>query len=461
MRPLEIQQGIAAQPNRGRCLAATAERSGSVLIIVLWVTFGLVSLALYFANSMSLELRAADNRCASIQASTAIQGAVRYVTNLLATAEEPGLMPDPMNFKCEGVPVGEAQFWLLGRSDRQIATDQAVFGIADESARIDLNTATAAMLELLPRMTPELAAAIIDWRDTDSDVTSNGAEDEVYLRLNPPYHCKNAPFESVEELRMVRGMTIEILYGEDTNMNGVLDPNENDGDESPPSDNRDGRLDPGLMEYLTVHTRPGTMGADSVALIDISNASNTNLASLLTEKLGAQRANQIRARLTAAGSVTNLLQFYTASGMTSEEFTQVESQLTGPANASGGQVNVNTAPEAVLVCIPGIGTEKASSIVARRQSNPVNEASVAWVTEVLETADIQRAGPYLTGRTYQYSVDVAAVGRFGRGWQRVRFVVDTAEGTPKIVSRSDLSTLGWAVGQNVRTSLLSANTVRR
>jgi type II secretory pathway component PulK len=431
------------------------------LIIVLWVTFGLVSLALYFAHSMSMELRAADNRCASIQASAAIQGAVRYVTNLLATVDEPGMMPDPMEFKCEGVPVGEAQFWVLGRSDRQIATDQAVFGLADECAKIDLNSATASMLEMLPLMTPEIAAAIVDWRDADSDVSSNGAEDEVYLRLNPAYRCKNAPFESVEELRMVRGMTLEILYGEDTNLNGVLDPNENDGDESMPADNRDGRLDSGLMECLTVHTRPGTMGADGVALIDVSRASNTNLLSLLSEKLGAQRANQIRARLTAAGSVTNLLQFYASSGMTAEEFTQIESLITVSSAGTNGLVNVNTAPEAVLVCLPGIGTEKASSLVARRQSNPVDESSIAWVTEVLEPADIQQAGPYLTGRTYQYSVDVAAVGRYGRGWQRVRFVVDTAEGAPKIVARRDLSSLGWALGQNVRTTLLSANTVRR
>jgi hypothetical protein len=33
-----------------------------VLIIVLWIAFGLVSLALYFANSMNFELRASDNR---------------------------------------------------------------------------------------------------------------------------------------------------------------------------------------------------------------------------------------------------------------------------------------------------------------------------------------------------------------------------------------------------------------
>ena len=42
------------------------------------------------------------------------------------------------------------------------------------------------MLMALPRMTPELAGAIIDWRDTNSDVSaSGGAENDTYQRLNP------------------------------------------------------------------------------------------------------------------------------------------------------------------------------------------------------------------------------------------------------------------------------------
>ena len=39
-------------------LARRSSDSASVLIIVLWIAFGLVSLALYFADSMSFELRA-------------------------------------------------------------------------------------------------------------------------------------------------------------------------------------------------------------------------------------------------------------------------------------------------------------------------------------------------------------------------------------------------------------------
>ena len=37
------------------------------MVIVLWITLGLVSIALYFAHSMALELRASDNRASAVK----------------------------------------------------------------------------------------------------------------------------------------------------------------------------------------------------------------------------------------------------------------------------------------------------------------------------------------------------------------------------------------------------------
>src|SRR5882757_6486714 len=58
-------------------------QNGSVLIIVLWVAIGLVSIALYFANTMAYELRASDNRVSGLAADEAIEGAARYVSYVL------------------------------------------------------------------------------------------------------------------------------------------------------------------------------------------------------------------------------------------------------------------------------------------------------------------------------------------------------------------------------------------
>ena len=55
--------------------------------------------------------------------------------------------------------------------------------------------------------------SIQDWRDPDNLHRFNGAEDDYYLSLPTPYRAKNADFESLDELLLVKGMTPEILYG--------------------------------------------------------------------------------------------------------------------------------------------------------------------------------------------------------------------------------------------------------
>jgi hypothetical protein len=70
------------------------------------------------------------------------------------------------------------------------------------------------------------------------------------------------------------------------------------------------------------------------------------------------------------------------------------------------------------------------------------------------------AAPYLTGRTYQFTADVAAVGHHGRGYRRLKFVVDTSEGTFAIRYRQDLTSLGWALGRQVRENFLLAKQIR-
>jgi type II secretory pathway component PulK len=324
-----------------------------------------------------------------------------------------------------------------------------VFGLVDEASKLNLNIATTEMIQTLPRMTVELAAAVKDWRDADEDVTPGGAESETYSRLNPPYRCKNANFESIDELRLVSGAFLDILYGEDANLNGILDPNENDADVSSPSDNHDSRLDSGIFNYVTVYTRePNTR----------TNVGNVQqLAALLQQKFETPRANQILLRL-GATAARSVLEFYIRSGMTADEFSLIEGDLMNPKTE--GLINVNTASEAVLACIPGIGTDNAPTLVASRQTQAGTLNSVAWVKEVLDRNSAIQAGPYLTGRSYQFTADIAAVGHHGRGYARVKFIFDTSDGAPKILYRQDLTHLGWALGSQVRNALLLAKATR-
>lgn len=438
-------------------LTHNAFHRGSVLVLVLWITFGLIVLAVYFANSMSMELRGAANRVASVQAEHIDEGAANYVAYILSTYGTNGIMPNLTqnlpDFRTTGVPVGDCYFWLIGRSDLQTLPERPAFGLIDEASKLNLNTATLEQLESLPNMTAEFAAAIIDWRDSDSDITDSGAEDETYARLNPPRRAKNAPFETTEELRLVYGSTLQLLYGEDANLNGALDLNENDGNLSLPYDNNDGRLDPGLFEYCTVYSRQPSTRADGSPRINVANQQGRQqLPQLLSTVLSEDRANQI---VSAVGNRTfqSVLEFYAASEMTADEFALIHTDIATSTNAQVGLVNVNTASEAVLACIPGIGVDYAASLVTYRAANPTRLNSMAWVTEVLQPDSIAQCGRYLTDQTYQITADVAAVGANGRGYKRTRFVFDTSDGTPRIIYRRDLTALGWALGDDVRQEI--------
>ena len=62
----------------------------------------------------------------------------------------------------------------------------------------------------------EILDAIKDWVDKDNEVTGfGGAEDSYYQSLDRPYSCRNAPFESVDELLLVKGITPKLFYGTD------------------------------------------------------------------------------------------------------------------------------------------------------------------------------------------------------------------------------------------------------
>jgi type II secretory pathway component PulK len=142
------------------------------------------------------------------------------------------------------------------------------------------------------------------------------------------------------------------------------------------------------------------------------------------------------------------------SGMTAEEFAKISPQLTMSNGAySVGLINVNTASETVLECVPGITQSTAAQIVSTRQGQTQPVTNLSWVASILGPAASAQAGPYLTAETWQVSADVAAVGHNGRGYRRTLFVIDNSTGTPQIVFRRNLSSLGWALGSDARQAL--------
>lgn len=60
-----------------------------------------------------------------------------------------------------------------------------------------------------------VADAILDFVDSDENHRLNGAENDYYQSLEFPYTCKNQPFENIEELLLVRGVTSALYNGSD------------------------------------------------------------------------------------------------------------------------------------------------------------------------------------------------------------------------------------------------------
>jgi general secretion pathway protein K len=58
---------------------------------------------------------------------------------------------------------------------------------------------------------PSLADAVVDWLDNDDSPRVGGAESSYYEALPFPYKAKNDLFDSIDELRLVRGFTPEIF----------------------------------------------------------------------------------------------------------------------------------------------------------------------------------------------------------------------------------------------------------
>jgi type II secretory pathway component PulK len=257
---------------------------GSVLLLTLWLAAGLAAGALLAGHVVVLRYRREANRHAALCAEHAIDAGRCYVAQVLTTLASAGELPEVADYKAADIPVGECRLWLLGRS-ADAAAEEPVFALQDEGGRVNLNEPIPrTMLEALPGMTPELAGAIIDWRDADDELSSDGAEAETYLARTPPSNAKNAPFETVDELRQLNGAEAALLDGIDRNRNTLLEPWEKRLAEQRQERFRD-VPDYGLLDLLTVHSRepnpnPAAGGQALLGRVNINTASATVLACL-------------------------------------------------------------------------------------------------------------------------------------------------------------------------------------
>ncbi len=190
-----------------------ATERGVVLIALLWILTALAVIALSFSRESFVEVAAARNaRDGAIGyfaaragiANAAFQMIVRRATPRVRQLELQG-PPDPIDLGLIRGEVGEGEYSVE---------------IQDESGKINLNFVQEPQLKALmealgigPPDSDIIVDSIQDWRDPDNLRHANGAEDDYYQSLNPPYKAKNGRFDTVEELLLVRGVTRDYFYG--------------------------------------------------------------------------------------------------------------------------------------------------------------------------------------------------------------------------------------------------------
>jgi len=175
-------------------------RRGVALVTVLWVLALLALIAASFATSTRTEINLARNQVESAKAEALAEaGVYQAIVGLMA---EGGAEPWRVD--------GTVYAWRFATGEIRVA-------IRDEGGKIDLNTGRDDILRGLFRAidlglqeSDALADAILDFRDADELRHVSGAEDSDYEAAGLDHDAKDAPFEILEELQQVYGMTREI-----------------------------------------------------------------------------------------------------------------------------------------------------------------------------------------------------------------------------------------------------------
>ncbi len=431
------------------------QRKGAILIVALIIITTLFFVVLTLGTSMRVEIQAAGNASASAQAAEVEKGAEQYVIGLLNSGY--GITTPLTEDLFQQIPVGDGYFWIV----RPDYNDESLplWGLVEENAKININNTNGGTRNMLLNLLDDedTSTAVQSWRST-----SASSSDEYYLTQNPAYQAKHAPFETVEELSMVEGITHDVLYGNGTapplgQRSNILAGGMNGGGIT------DWLTQHGIYELLTVKSVEPTMAPDGSQLYRVDRSNS--LRQLLNTLGDSSRANRIMQRFNPNNLPTSLMDLARRGQMSADEIDAIADFARYPAtNGQAIRINVNAAPPAVLyslVGVNGIQSTDIDNLLASR--DPVNRPwSLGWVIDACGLGGAARLGPYITNRSYVYSADIVAFSRNGRAFKRCRIIVDASQaaaGTmPQIVYRRDITDKGCPIPQ-IQASLRSGTSV--
>ncbi|MBF0532552.1 MAG: general secretion pathway protein GspK [Candidatus Omnitrophica bacterium] len=212
-----------------------ANNSGIVLIVVLWVLAILSIFVFIVGQGAKTEISFAKYAVAKMKTRQYVWAGTFYALDQIKNYFPDGINKLPyINFseknqmkqpeEAAKIPIDTGYFQMGYRvSSDENGSDTYGQGFQDESGRININGLTLSNYHVLEQLliilgvdnhiALDIALSMMDWQDRANDTVEPGlgAEDDFYMKQPKPYHCKNLPYDSVEELFLVKGMTKKIF----------------------------------------------------------------------------------------------------------------------------------------------------------------------------------------------------------------------------------------------------------
>ncbi|HVB49742.1 MAG TPA: type II secretion system minor pseudopilin GspK [Burkholderiales bacterium] len=183
--------------------------------VAIVLAMGVVALAALAVTAMMVSqstwARQLELTADHVQAQILIQAGLDWARAVLSDDRRTSnvdYLGEPWAMRLPPVPVANGS--LAGRID----DEQGKFNLNDilQAGKVDL-TQLAHFRRLLSilALPPQLADALADWIDADSQPQpQDGAEDAYYLSLQPPYLAANRPLIDLGELALVRGFDDQV-----------------------------------------------------------------------------------------------------------------------------------------------------------------------------------------------------------------------------------------------------------
>lgn len=178
-------------------LSPSRANAGLALVAVLWIVAALSVLVTGLVATSRADLRGVYNLRAVVEHTALGDGAITLAAArmLAEPAPEPARL---FEFQIDDRPLGvevlpAAAFIDLNLASPELLRDALRYGagLAEQDAQV-------------------LAERIVDWRDLDEDALPNGAENPAYEAAGSPFRARNGPFESVDDLIQVLGVSLEL-----------------------------------------------------------------------------------------------------------------------------------------------------------------------------------------------------------------------------------------------------------